>query len=456
MNYDLIIKNGNVVFKDSTLPAEIGIKDGKIVAIAEQIHEDAAEVIDAKGQYVMPGMVDTHVHINEPGRTEWEGFETATKAMAAGGTTTCVDMPLNALPATVTKEAFNEKMKATENKTWIDFGLYGGLVPFNLDDLEDLSNAGVLAFKAFIATCGNDEIPGDFKDIDDYSLYKGMQKLAELDQILCVHAENASITDNLGIEMVEKGKTSVYDYVDSRPVVTELEAIQRCILFAKETGCKLHIVHVSSAEGVEMILKAQEEGLDITLETCTHYLALNTDDFARIGNRAKCSPPIRSKEEQARLWEKVKSGELAWITSDHSPCTEDLKAGNVFEAWGGISGCQNSVDLMFDLAVNVHGMEVHEFSRCISYNPSRRYNLPVKGEIAVGKDADIIFVDPNDSYEVKRENLYYKNKFSAYEGFKINCRITRTILRGKTVFELSEGIIGEATGHYLSKNDMKK
>ncbi|WLV23997.1 allantoinase AllB [Aciduricibacillus chroicocephali] len=451
MKYDLIVKNGIVVFRDESRSAEIAVKDGKIAAIADQFDEDAAEeVLDAKGQYVMPGMVDTHVHINEPGRTEWEGFETATKAMAAGGTTTCVDMPLNALPATTSKTAFDKKLEAAKGKTWIDVGFYGGLVPYNLDDLQDLADAGVLAFKAFIATCGNDEIPGDFKDIDDYSLYKGMQKLAELDRILCVHSENASITDNLAIEMVNKGKTSVYDYVASRPVVTELEAIQRCLLFAKETGCKLHIVHVACAEGVEMIKSAQEEGLDVTMETCTHYLALNTDDFARIGNKAKCSPPIRDLNEQKRLWEKVKAGDVAWITSDHSPCTEDLKQGNVFEAWGGISGCQNSVDLMFDLAVNEHNMAVHEFVKCITYNPCRRFNLPQKGEIALGKDADLVLLDPDASYVLKSENLYYKNKFSAYEGTKINCRVTRTILRGNTIFELDRGIEEGAIGEFLT------
>ena len=451
MKYDLIIKNGIVVFRDESRPAEIAVKDGKIAAIGEQFAEnEAEEILDAKGQYVMPGMVDTHVHINEPGRTDWEGFETATKAMAAGGTTTCVDMPLNALPATTSKTAFDKKLDAARGKTWIDVGFYGGLVPYNLNDLEDLANAGVLAFKAFIATCGNDEIPGDFKDIDDYSLYKGMQKLAKLDRILCVHSENASITDNLAIEMVKEGKTSVYDYVASRPVVTELEAIQRCLLFAKETGCKLHIVHVACAEGVEMIKAAQEEGLDVTMETCTHYLALNTDDFARIGNKAKCSPPIRDRDEQSRLWEKVKAGDVAWITSDHSPCTEDLKQGNVFEAWGGISGCQNSVALMFDLAVHQHGMEVHEFVKCITYNPCRRFNLPQKGEVALGKDADLIFLDPKASYILKSEDLYYKNKFSAYEDFKINCRVTKTILRGRTIFEMDQGIIDRATGEFLT------
>lgn len=449
MSYDLIIKGGNVVLRDGARIADIGIKNEKIACIADEINEDAKQIIDATGQYVMPGMVDTHVHINEPGRTEWEGFETATKALAAGGTTSFVDMPLNVLPATVNKEAFDIKLEAAKGQTFVDYGFYGGLVPGNIDQLEELVECGALTFKCFIATCGSGR-PDDFKDVDDYTLYKGMQRLAELDQILCIHAENADITDGLTEEFMKAGKTTVRDYVESRPVITEVEAVQRVLLFAKETGCKVHIVHVSCIEAVDMIQKAKAEGLDVSLESCTHYFALNTDDFEKIGAKAKCQPPIRGKDQQEQLWEALERGDIDWYTSDHSPCTEDLKQGNVFEAWGGINGCQNNVDLMFDMAVKQRGMAVEKFAEVMAFNPSRRFNLPAKGEIALGKDADIIFVDPNQSYEIKKEDLYYKNKFSAYEGFKVNCRVTKTILRGNVVFDLNEGIVGEAQGKFLS------
>lgn len=450
--YDLIIKNGNVVLRDGVKKIDIGIKDEKIACIAEVITDDAKEIIDATGQYVMPGMIDTHVHISEPGRTEWEGFETGTKALAAGGTTSYVEMPLNALPATVNKAALDLKLEAAKTQNYVDYSFYGGLVPDNYDDLEELSNAGVMAFKAFISNCGSD-IPDDFSNVDDYTLYKGMKKLAELDQLLCIHAENPVITSKLEEDFIREGKTSAMDYPDARPVFTEVEAVQRALLFAKETGCKLHLVHISTSEAVQAILKAREEGVDVTVESCPHYFAMSAEDVEEIGAYAKCQPPLRKKADQEKLWEELLNGNIDWLTSDHSPCTEDLKleADNLFEAWGGISGAQNNVDLMFDLAVKQRGLSINRFVELIATTPAKRFNLPNKGEISVSKDADIILVDPNQSYVVKREDLYYKNKHSAYEGRKINCRVAKTIVRGHVVYDLNKGIVGEPIGKLMTK-----
>ncbi|MFJ8065086.1 allantoinase AllB [Psychrobacillus sp. NPDC096426] len=449
MTYDLIIKNGNVVFHDGVRQVDIGVKNEKITCIAEEITDEAKEVIDAGGQYVMPGMVDTHVHISEPGRTEWEGFETGSKAMAAGGTTSYVEMPLNALPATINKEALDLKLDAAVNQNYVDYGFYGGLVPENLDKLEELAGAGVLAFKCFLSDITSD-IPGDFTNVDDYTMYKGMQKIAELGGILCIHAENPSVTSKLTEEMIREGRTSAAEYVDSRPIFTEVDAVQRAILFAKETGCKLHLVHISTSEAVQVILKARLEGVDVTVESCPHYFAMTAEQVAEIGPKAKCQPPIRKAKDQAKLWDELLNGNIDWLTSDHSPCTEDLKQGNIFEAWGGISGVQNNVDLMFDLAVKQRGLAVEKFVHLIAFNPAKRFSLPYKGEIAVSKDADIILLDPNQSYVVKRENLYYKNKHSAYEGRKIDCRVTKTIVRGNVVFDIQQGIVGEPIGKLLS------
>lgn len=449
MTYDLVIKNGNVVFRDGVRPVDIGVKNEKITCIAEEITDEAKEVIDASGQYVMPGMVDTHVHISEPGRTEWEGFETGSKAMAAGGTTSYVEMPLNALPATINKEALDLKLDAAVHQNYVDYGFYGGLVPENLDKLEELADAGVLAFKCFLSDITSD-IPGDFTNVDDYTMYKGMQKIAELGGILCIHAENPSVTSKLTEEMIREGRTSAAEYVDSRPIFTEVDAVGRAILFAEETGCKLHLVHISTSEAVQVILKARSEGVDVTVESCPHYFAMTAEMVAEIGPKAKCQPPIRKAKDQAKLWDELLNGNIDWLTSDHSPCTEDLKQGNIFEAWGGISGVQNNVDLMFDLAVKQRGLAVERFVDLIAFNPAKRFNLPYKGEIAVSKDADIILLDPNQSYVVKRENLYYKNKHSAYEGRKIDCRVTKTIVRGNIVFDLQKGILGEPIGKLLS------
>lgn len=452
MVYDLIIKGGDVVFHNDVRQVDIGIKDEKIACIATHIEDEAKEVIQADGQYVMPGMIDTHVHISEPGRTEWEGFETGSKALAAGGTTSYVEMPLNALPATTNKEALDLKLDAAKTQNYVDYAFYGGLVPDNLDKLNELTDAGVLAFKCFIASCGSD-IPGDFTNVDDYTLYKGMQQLAERDQLLCIHAENPDVTDNLAKEKVQQGKTTAMDFVESRPIFTEVEAVQRALLFAKETGCKLHLVHISSSEAIQAIQQARAEGVDVTVESCVHYFAMTAEDVAEIGPKAKCQPPLRKAEDQAKLWDELMGGNIDWITSDHSPCTEDLKEGNIFEAWGGISGAQNNVDLMFDLAVKQHGLSVSRFTDLIATTPSKRFNLPNKGEIAVSKDADIILVDPNQSYTLNREDLYYKNKHSAYEGRQINAQVTKTIVRGNVVYDLNNGITGDPVGKFLSASN---
>ncbi|MCM3711417.1 allantoinase AllB [Sporosarcina luteola] len=449
MAFDLVIKGGKVVLRDGVYNVDLGIKDEKISCIAENISDDAKEVIDAAGQYVMPGMIDTHVHISEPGRAEWEGFETGSKSLAAGGTTSYVEMPLNALPATTNKAALDLKLEAAVDQNYVDYAFYGGLVPGNVDKLKEMSDAGVLAFKCFLSDITSD-IPDDFVNVDDYTLYKGMQKLAELDQILCIHAENGSVPSGLAKEFEREGKNSGVEYAESRPIFTEVEAVQRAILFAKETGCKLHLVHISTSEAIQVILKAREEGVDVTVESCPHYFAFTADQVDEVGPKAKCQPPIRKAEDQARLWDELLAGNIDWLTSDHSPCTEDLKQGTIWEAWGGISGAQNNVDLMFDLAVKQRGLPVHEFVKLISTNPSERFNITHKGEIAVSKDADIILVDPNQSYTVKREDLYYKNKHSAYEGRKIDCRVTKTIVRGHVVFDLEEGIVGEPVGKLIA------
>ncbi|HWL11553.1 MAG TPA: allantoinase AllB [Ureibacillus sp.] len=455
METDLIIRNGQVVLKDVVLKADIAIQNGKIVEINEHLAITAKQEIDAAGQYVMPGMIDTHVHICEPGRTEWEGFVTGTKALAAGGTTCYVDMPLNALPATTTKQAFDSKLAVAKEKNYVDYALYGGLVPGNVDKLQELSDAGAVAFKCFMATCGSD-LPDDFRNVDDYTLYRGMKKLAELGHILSIHAENAEITDRLAEEMVEQGKTTPSDYVASRPIFTEVDAIKRALYIANLTGCKLHFVHVSSAAGVEEIVKAREEGQDVTLESCPHYFTITASQFEDIGPLAKCSPPLRDESEQEKLWEALELGKIDMLTSDHSPCPPEMKTSetnNIFEVWGGITGCQNNVDLMFDEAVKKRNVPVTDFSRMIATNPADRFNLSSKGEIAIGKDADIILVDPNQSYVVKAENLYYRHKHSPYVGRTIGCQVTATIVRGQKVFDVKEGILGEPIGQFIQPHN---
>ena len=448
--FDLLIKNAKAVLPDAVVDCDIAVKDGKIEAIGRNLGV-ACEEIDADGRYVMPGMVDAHMHISEPGRTEWEGYKTGTQAMAAGGITSFVEMPLNTIPATTNVENLELKLKAADGQCWVDYAPMGGLVPWNLADIEPLTQKGVRTFKAFVATCGSGK-PGDFKDVTDAELYAGCLEIARCDGLLVVHCENAEITDYLGAKAKAEGKKTLKDYVESRPVFTEVEAVQRVLMIAHAAGCRIHIAHCSCAEAVEAVRAAIARGEDASFESCPHYFLLCTEELDAIGPKAKCSPPIRDKAHQEAMWTLLKEGKIEMLVSDHSPCTPDLKAcDNAFDAWGGISAAQNCVDAMFDEAVKKRGISPVILARALATNAAERFRLHGKGKIEVGMDADLVFVDPELSYTLKAEDLYYKNKFSAYEGRRIDCRVVRTIVRGMTVFTLEDGIVGEPRGRRIQE-----
>lgn len=450
--FDTIIQNGRVVLADRIETLDIGIRDGRITALGTNLPSEGAEIIDALGKVVMPGMVDAHMHVSEPGRTEWEGYATGTQAMAAGGITSFIEMPLNTMPATTNVETLDIKLRAAQGQCWVDYAPMGGLVPWNLADLAPLADAGVAAFKAFVATCGSGQ-PGDFKDVTDYELYRGAQEIAKKNGILVVHCENASITDALGREAREAGLTKVSDYVASRPIFTEVEAVHRVLLIAGAAGCRIHIAHCSCAEAVREVQKAREEGIDASFESCPHYFLFATEELDAIGAKAKCSPPIRDRAHQEELWKLLAADEIEMLVSDHSPCTPDLKSSpNAFDAWGGISGCQNCVDAMYDAAVLQRGISPVILAKALSTRAARRFALRGKGEIALGFDADLVLIDPTQSYTVAADGLYYKNRFSAYEGRTIGCRVSRTLVRGRTVYDLEKGIVGEAAGRRIALN----
>lgn len=453
MKFDSIIKNGLVILEDGEQEVEVGIKDGKIAAIGKELGE-ADNVVDAKGLIVSPGMVDAHVHITEPGggyRDSWEGYETGTRASAKGGVTSFIEMPLNQVPATVDHKSIHEKFDAGNGKLSVDVASYGGLVPYNLNGgIQELSDNGVVAYKCFLATCGDRSIEGDFMNVDDYSLYEGMKQIAKTGKILSVHAENATITDRLGEIAKENGETTLSAYVDSRPVFTEVEPIRKIILFAKETGCRVHIVHVACKEGVEEIVKAQQEGVDITCETCTHYLYFYKEELDSIGPVVKCSPPIREQSRLEGMWEHVFEGNISFVTSDHSPCTPDLKdTDNAFEAWGGIAGVQNNVDVLFDEGVQKRNMSLKQFADIIATNPAKRFGLDAKGSISVGKDADFVFIKKDSPYTLQTEDLAYRNKISPYVGRTIGAQVVKTILRGTEIYDIEKGISDENIGQFI-------
>lgn len=453
-DYDVIIANGLVILEQGEMLTDVAIRNGKIAAIGSAL-KGAEQVIDAAGLVVSPGMVDAHVHINEPGggiRNDWEGYVTGTRACAKGGVTTIIEMPLNQLPATVDKKTLEIKYAAGKGKLVIDVASHGGLVPYNLENngIKEQSECGVVGYKCFMATCGDPSIKGDFLNVDDYSLYEGMRQIAKTGKVLMIHAENAAITDRLGKIAHRNGAVSLKSYVATRPVFAEVEAIRRAVLFAKITGCPINFCHVSSPEAVEEVIKAREEGVNISCETCNHYLYFVTDELDEIGPLAKCSPPIRDKEARDGLWRHVLAGNINFITSDHSPCPAKLKnKKNAFDAWGGIAGVQNDVDIFFDESVQKRGMPLKHFAKLIATNPADRFALHSKGSIAIGKDADLTFIKPNAPYTLSADELEYRNKISAYVGRKIGARIVRTILRGETVYSLEDGMTGSFPGRYI-------
>lgn len=453
MNYDLVIKNGLVILDGGEVHTDVAVKDGVIAAIG--LNLDGEKVIDAEGLIVSPGMIDAHVHITEPGggyRDLWEGYATGTSAAAKGGVTSFLEMPLNQVPATTDADSLNLKYAAGEGKLKADVYSYGGVVPYNLENngIQELNEGGAIAYKAFMSTCGDRSIEGDFMNVDDYSLYEGMRQVAKTGKILAIHAENADVTDRLGEIAYQNGETTLKAYVESRPVFTEVEPIQRAILFAKETGCRLHIVHVACKEGVDAITKARQEGVDVTCETCTHYLYFETDELDAIGPVVKCSPPIRGKDTQDALWEKLFAGEISFVTSDHSPCTPDLKdKENAFDAWGGISGLQNNVDILFDEAVQKRGMTLNAFADIIATNVADLYGIENKGRISVGKDADFVLIKPAAPYTLEAEALEYRNKISPYIGREIAAQVATTILRGEVVYSQEEGVTDTFPGEFV-------
>ena len=409
----MIIRGGTVVTVRGVEKADIAIAGEQIVAVGLNLPGDG-EDIDASGLHVFPGGIDSHVHFNEPGRTEWEDIAHGSAALAAGGYTTFIDMPLNNLPVTTDVEAFDLKLEAMKRSSKVDFGLWGGLVPGNLDQLEPLVRRGVMGFKAFMCPSGIDEFPAS----DRGTLREGMKRIAALGSILLVHAEDPA-------RLLEPQGPGAFDFIRSRPPEAERSAIEIAIELAHATGCPLHVVHVSTDRGMELIREAQQKGLDVSGETCPHYLLYVDEDLRRLGGTAKCAPPFRTARDREALWT------APMIVSDHSPSTPDLKMGDDFvKIWGGISGCQSTRQLL----LGQNRLELGDVAAVTSNNIARRFGLEGKGMIATAYDADLWLVDLAGERVIRKEDLLYRNPFSAHEGQPIRGRTMRTLVRGETVF----------------------
>lgn len=410
--YDLIVRNATVITPSGPREADIGVLDGAIAALEPGLEGDG---IDATGLHVFPGGLDPHVHFNEPGRSHWEGLRTGTAALAAGGFTAFFDMPLNSSPPLLDGPAFDAKLQAARAGARVDYGFWGGLVPGNADRLEELAERGVVGFKAFMANSGIEE----FARADDVTLYEGMAVCAKLGKLVAVHAENDALT-------ARPAGSSARAFMASRPVVAEVEAIGRAVAFAEDTGCALHVVHVSSARGVELVAEARTRGVDVTCETCPHYLWLCQQDVETLGAVAKCAPPVRTDAERERLWRLVRGGAVDMLASDHSPSPPDLKAGRFADAWGGIASCQTTLTLLLSEGDLPH----EQTARLTSAGAARRFGLRAKGRIELGADADLALVDLRAEYVLAAQELQYRHPLSPWVGRRLRARVTRTLLRG--------------------------
>lgn len=428
---DLVVRGGKIVLPDGVRRADLAVLRGKFVQIAPEITDPAVTMLDAKGSYVFPGIIDAHVHFNEPGRADWEGLATGSAALAAGGGTCFFDMPLNSEPPVLDAAQLRIKRALAEEKSCVDFALWGGLVPGNLDKLAGLRDAGAIGLKAFMCESGI----ASFPRVDAAALREGMKRAAKLELLVAVHAEDEALAAKLTAEKKNQGKTDARAYLASRPVEVELAAIRVALELAGETGCALHIVHVSSPEGIALVTEARLQRVDVTAETCPHYLLLNDKDVGRLGAVAKCAPPLRDEKRRLALWDELRAGHIQTIGSDHSPSLPEMKdSANLFAVWGGIAGCQHGFELLFSEVTKTAEKELPMFAAVLARNVARRFRVEGrKGLLEVGRDADFSLVKFGPEREIEADELWTRHRSSAYVGQRSRARVTHTYVRGCAV-----------------------
>jgi allantoinase len=451
MTFDLVVKARQAVVNGALRPAAVAVRDGRIVAVTdpgaseETFDKNAAEVIElAADEVLLPGLVDTHVHVNEPGRTEWEGFTSATRAAAAGGVTTIVDMPLNSIPPTCDLAALEVKKKTAQSRVYVDTGFWGGAIPGNVSDLRPLHEAGVYGFKCFLLPSGVDEFP----PLDEAGLEQALREIASFDGLLIVHAE-----DGHDITEVPPGR-DYQGFLRSRPPAAEQRAIGTLLDLAARTGARVHVLHLSSADALPALTAARQRGVRVTAETCPHYLSFAADEVPAGATQFKCCPPIRDAANRDALWQGLRAGQIDCVVSDHSPCTVDLKrpdTGDFATAWGGIASLQLGLSAVWTQARS-RGVPLTDVAGWMSARPARLAGLTGKGALAPGHDADLCVFAPGDSFVVDAATLQHRNPVSAYDGKRLTGVVRRTWLRGTLVADQGT-ITGEPTGRLLTRTE---
>ena len=423
--FDLVIRARRALVDGVLQAVAVGVREGVVAEIAGLEELSAIDEITLPDEQVLlPGMIDTHVHINDPGRSDWEGFETATRAALKGGYTTLVDMPLNSLPSTVSVAALETKKEAAQANCFVDMGFWGGAIPGNKADLEPLHRAGVFGFKCFLADSGVPEFP----PLDADQLNEYLDEIARLGSLMIIHAEDPTTLESAP---VVPGR-AYSDFLASRPDASEVEAIRVVIDAVRRSGARAHILHLSSAEALPLIREAKQEGLPLTVETCPHYLSFDADTIREGSTAHKCCPPIRSMDNQDRLWDALRDGTIDCIVSDHSPSTAELKQmeiGDFATAWGGVSSIQVAFTAVWT-AARARGFELTDVVRWMCERPAEIVRMQDKGVIALGHSADLIAYAPDERWTVDVNELEHRNKISAYDGLELSGRTHTTWLRG--------------------------
>jgi allantoinase len=440
---DLVFRARRAITPDGEAARCVGVRDGRIAAIEPlEARLEAARVVDLGADVVLlPGLVDTHVHVNDPGRSEWEGFETATRAAAAGGITTIVDMPLNSLPPTTDPAALELKRKTARGKVFVDVGFWGGAVPGNSSALRGLHDAGVFGFKCFLVHSGVDEFP----QLGPDELAEVLRRLSGYDALLIVHAEDAEAIDHAPSAHGDR----YADFLASRPRSAENVAIARVIDLAWRTGARVHILHLSSSDALPMIASARRDGVRVTVETCPHYLTFSAEEIPDGATQFKCCPPVREADNRELLWRGLADGSIDCVVSDHSPCTPELKRldiGDFGMAWGGIAGLQVSLPAVWTQARR-RGFGLTDVVRWMAVRPAQLAGLRRKGQLAVGFDADLCLFAPDEALVVDAAKLHHRNAISAYHGRELAGVVRGTWLRGQEVTG------AEPKGSLLSRGD---
>jgi len=447
-NPDLIVRGKRVILPEGERPAAIHVRGGAITAVSgfNEI-TPGCPLHEANESVVMPGLVDTHVHINEPGRTDWEGFSTATRAAAAGGVTTLIEMPLNSIPATTTAAAFREKLAAAAGKLWVDVGFWGGVVPGNISDLRPLWDAGVFGFKCFLVPSGVDEFP----HVEKSDLNSALPELAALGAPLLVHTELPAPIGEAAAKLPKSASARRYaTWLASRPRAAENQAIALLLDLARELKARIHVVHLSSSDAISDLRKAKSEGLAISVETCPHYLTFVAEEIPDAATEFKCAPPIRERHNRELLWAALDDGAIDLIATDHSPCPPPMKLkddGDFLRAWGGISCLQLSLPAVWTEAQR-RGYAVSRLALWMCAAPARLAGLEKrKGSIAVGCDADLVIWNREAKFRVDPAQLQHRHKLTPYAGREFAGTVETTFLRGRKIFdrgEFSASSIGQA------------